>query len=125
MLASFVFILLVYPALGNSQITQTFNLRTGWNAVFLEVQPDPRTPGDVFKDIKDDVESVWAWIDPGATIEYIVDPGEEDWNEAGWHVYFSEESKESFLTNLYAIFANTAYLIKMKKARTLTLSGNR
>lgn len=122
-LAAIGMMLAMSPAHAQATQTQTIQLSAGWNAVYLTVQPDPRTPAAVFASILDRVESVWAWFDGGEAVEFIVDPAEEVWNEPGWHVYFPEETKAAFLTNLHALFANTAYLVKMEADAELVLTG--
>jgi hypothetical protein len=110
-----VLILTSGAALGQSQVSQTFTLRPGWNAVFLEVDPEPRDPATVFSGIQD-LDSVWAWLSRESTTEFIQNPGEGLWGQPGWHVYFNSTADEfrSKLTNLYAIFGGWAYLIKIK-----------
>jgi len=101
-------------------ITQTFDLHPGWNAIYLEVQPDPKTPADVFGSVPE-IDSVWTWIGGNSSIEFIQDPAEGLAGLQGWHVYTASPS-EAFLTDLYAIFANRAYLIKVKGAQPVALT---
>lgn len=102
--------------------TQTITLRPGWNAVFLEVQPDVRAPATIFKDLP--VESVWTWFDRASSVEFIRDPAEGLWAQPGWSVYAKSPDK-TVTTNLYAIFANRAYLIKLsgRQSVTWTITG--
>ena len=90
--------------------SQSITLHPGWNSVYLEVQPDILTPATVFKDLP--VESVWTWYDRGSTIEFIRDPTEGLWAQPGWSVYTAAPEKAAAV-NLFAIFANRAYLIKL------------
>ena len=103
--------------------TQTITLRPGWNAVFLEVQPDVRAPATIFKDLP--VESVWTWFDRASSVEFIRDPAEGLWAQPGWSVYATAPEK-SAANNLYAIFANRAYLIKLggRQNVTWTVTGS-
>src|SRR5262249_16800533 len=62
--------------------TQSFTLQPGWNAVFLEVQPEPRDPSAVFSGIP--VESVWMWNRKFSPVQFIQDattlvPTQLDW----------------------------------------------
>jgi hypothetical protein len=116
------------PAGADPLITQTFELKPGKNAIFLEVQPeelDPETgepqsaaPATVFGGLP--VESVWSWIERDSPVQFIQDPDEEPWGESRWNVYFKSEEK-AFLTNLSAIHANRAYLLKITGDETVTL----
>lgn len=107
---------------GSGVVTQTFELRPGWNAVFLQVQPEPRDPASVFRDLP--VESVWAWIDRRSPVQFIQDPSEEPWGQPGWSVYYKSEPK-AFLTNLHAVFAGWAYLVSFAgtKAQSWQVAG--
>jgi len=94
-------------------ITQSFALRPGWNAVFLAVQPEPRDPATVFGDLP--VQSVWTWLGKDSVVEFITNPSEALWGQPGWCAYFTDP-KEAFLTDLFAILGNQAYLIKINGA---------
>jgi hypothetical protein len=98
-----------------SKVTQTFTLKRGWNAVFLEVQPEPRDPATVFADLGD-LESIWTWLSRESTAEFIQDPSEALYGQPGWHAYFKVDQTDfrSKLTNLHAVLGNQAYLFKMK-----------
>lgn len=104
------------------EATQTFTLHPGWNAVFLEVQPEPHDPASVFEGLP--VESVWTWLERHTTQEFIQNPNEGLWGQPGWCAYFTSE-KQVFLTNLFAVFANWPYLIKLggTDAVTWTVTG--
>ena len=102
--------------------TQNITLRPGWNAVYLEVQPEVRTPAEVFKNLP--VESVWTWFERTTSIEFIRNPSEGLWAQPGWSVYTTASDKAAAI-NLFAIFANRAYLIKLggTQAVTWTVTG--
>lgn len=102
--------------------TQTITLRPGWNAVYLEVQPEVRTPAEVFANLP--VESVWTWFDRSTSVEFIRDPAEGLWAQPGWSAYTKDPAKSAAI-NLHAIFANRAYLIKMagRQPVTWTITG--
>ncbi len=104
-----------FVAHAQSEVTQTFTLKPGWNAVFLEVQPEPRDPATVFAGL-DDIESVWTWLSRQSTAEFIQDPSESLYGQPGWHAYFNvpEDDFQAKLTNLYAVLGNQAYLVKIK-----------
>jgi hypothetical protein len=111
-----------FVAQAQSEVTQTFTLRPGWNAIFLEVQPQPRDPAAVFAGLDDpdsdsvDLESVWTWLSRESTAEFIQDPSEGLYGQPGWHAYFNvpDDDFRSNLTNLYAVLGSQAYLIKIK-----------
>lgn len=103
---------------------QTFELNPGWNAVYLEVQPDNNDIDQMLAGVP--VESVWRWIPKGVgQVEFIQNPAEGLQNINGWHGYFPFPKPESFLTNLFTLRANQAYLIKLAGSKTVswTISG--
>jgi hypothetical protein len=104
-----------FVAQAQSEVTQTFTLNPGWNAIFLEVQPDPRDPAAVFAGLND-LDSVWTWLSRESTAEFIQDPSEGLYGQPGWHAYFNavEPDFRAKLTNLYAVLGNQAYLLKIK-----------
>ncbi|MCI5223820.1 MAG: hypothetical protein D3924_14395, partial [Candidatus Electrothrix sp. AR4] len=89
--------------------TQTLTLHPGWNSVFLEVQPEEKSPGAVFSALPDE-SSVWTWHQRHSKIEYIQNPNEGLWNQPGWLAYYKSNTKV-FLSSLYAILAHRPYLI--------------
>lgn len=98
--------------------TQEFNLVPGWNAIYLEVQPEASDPQTVFSGVP--VESVWAWAERQSSVQFLLDPSELEWNQAGWLGYRSDPD-EAVLTNLFAMLANRAYLVKLQGTVAVTL----
>ena len=104
-------------------VTQTIELEPGWNAIYLEVEPEINAIEQVFAGIP--VASVWRWIPDDRPVSFIQDPDEELMTIDGWYGYFPAERPESVLTNLYNINANQAYLVKLQgsSSRTLRVTG--
>lgn len=99
--------------------TQTFDLHPGWNAVYLEVQPAQNDIDQMLAGIP--VESVWRWIPTKVDqVQFILDPAEGLQNINGWHGYFPYPRPEAFLTNLFSMRANQAYLIKLGGTQNVT-----
>jgi hypothetical protein len=90
-------------------ITQTITLHPGWNAVFLEVEPESTTPAEVFAGVTN-LQSVWMWNPNTSTVEFIQDPEVPVPRGSQWLVYYPSEP---ILTNLYAIQGERAYLINL------------
>jgi hypothetical protein len=103
----------------SESVTQNFDLKPGWNAIYLEVQPVPNTPQSVFSGVP--VESVWTWSERSSSVQFLLDPSELEWNQQGWLGYRTDPV-ETMLTKLFAITANRAYLVKLKGAVPVTLS---
>src|SRR6187399_3282524 len=94
-----------------TDITQTIVLQPGWNSVFLEVRPEPNDAETVFGGLP--LASAWTWNPSGPKVEFVDDPTERLAPSAQWLGYFPRPRPESILTNLFAVQANRAYLIKI------------
>ena len=100
-------------------VSQTFTLHPGWNAVFLEVNPDPaqNDPATVFGGIADLI-SVWRWNPNTSTVEFIQDPNVPVPDQSTWLAYYHNNGtppsalQSLILTNLNTVQGNTAYLIQ-------------
>ena len=94
--------------------TQTIPLNPGWNAVFLEVQPQPNDCDTIFAALP--VESVWMWNRRFSTVQYIQDASTLMPEQPEWLVYLPSSSPESSVTNLFTLQGGRAYLIKLSGA---------
>ena len=106
-----------------ASIEQTFELRPGWNAIHVELEPTENRIETVFAGIP--VKSVWRWIPNKLGQDFIQDPAEGLLSLDGWFGYFPEPRPEAFLTNLFTLTANTAYLVYLddNQSRSITISG--
>ena len=102
-------------------VEQVFELNEGWNAIFLEVEPELRSTATVFRDVP--ISSVWTWKPRSSSVDFIQNPDEGQWNRPGWLSFFPPTRAESLVTNLHILQANRAYLIDMDADFTLRLSG--
>ena len=102
---------------------QDIELRPGWNAVYVEVEPQDNQLATVFANVP--IASVWRWLPTEAGARFIEDPAEGLQNIEGWFAWFPEPRPEAFLSNLFRINANTAYLIHVEGDQTheITLDG--
>jgi len=105
--------LLVPAARAQGTYTQTFELRPGWNAIYLEVQPDPSEIGAAFAGVP--IASVWTYDARfGGKVTGIVDPARGLIDSTGWYGFFAPGRPESALTNLFHLRVNRAYLVKLE-----------
>ncbi|MBL9135677.1 MAG: hypothetical protein JNK85_07410 [Verrucomicrobiales bacterium] len=100
--------------------TQTFELRPGWNAVWLEVEPADRQPASVFVGLP--VASVWSWSQRVSATDFIQNPELTGWNRAQWLAWFPPASEEAPLANLHAILPQRAYLLRLAGTNAVTWS---
>lgn len=98
-------------------IAQLITLHPGWNAVFLEVEPQSNEPADVFSastfapgSAINDLLSVWQWNPRTSTVEFVQNPGTLVPNEPQWMTYFPLDPAVS---DLHAIFGEKPYLIHL------------
>jgi hypothetical protein len=94
--------------------TQPVTLNPGWNAVWLEVEPQDNATDAVFEDLE--IGSVWTWLNPETPAEFIQSVSEAEFKQAGWQRWFPPAREESILNNLFRIQANRAYLIRFDGA---------
>ena len=96
---------------------QTIELQPGWNSIWVQVQPEANHLSEVFANLP--VASVWRWIPTEAGARFIQDPAEGLQNVEGWFAWFPEPRPEAFLSNLFRINANTAYLVRLEGTESL------
>jgi len=114
--------LLLAPQLCQAQWrTQTIQLQPGWNAVHLEVQPQPDDCDTIFANLP--VESIWKWNRRFSTIQFVTDPSTLLPQDPDWLVWLPLANKQAFLRRLRSLEANQSYLIKLEDdASPVTLS---
>lgn len=101
--------------------TQTIQLRSGWNAVFLEVHPVEIKPAVLFDQSPIDV--VAAFFAPGTSAQFMTDPGADMFSQSGWGVWYATNRPDAFLKTLHGIYGQQGYLIHAKRDYTWTISG--
>ena len=117
-------LLLAAPRSASAQLLeQTIELSPGWNAIFVRLDPEVSDIETVFADLP--VRSVWRFIPDDRGAEFVTDPAEGLQNLEGWFGWFPEPRPEAFLSNLFTISANTAYLVEVEGTEThqITISG--
>lgn len=103
--------------------TQEIPLEPGWNAVYLEVEPEPRDTALVLQGLP--VDSVWMWNGRFSTVQYIEDPETLVPENPDWLVYTPPGDPRSVSTNLHAVEGGRGYLIKLEGGTpaTWTVTG--
>jgi len=128
----------VAGAARGAPVSQSFTLKGGWNAVFLQVQPglnplppDGCTPApgrtlpepcEIFGAIPG-IESVWVWNPNTSPVEFIQNPAQLLEATPYMLSWFHEPSVPR---NLYAVPGERAYLIRRSDGAgnyTLTVNG--
>ncbi len=91
--------------------TQSMQLHGGWNAVFLQVQPEPSSCDAAFAGLP--VESAWAFNRTLAPVQFIQDPSSLAPGNPDWLTWVPTNSPAAATANLFALEACRAYLIKL------------
>jgi len=102
-------------------VTQTIALQPGWNAVYLEAQPEPAVCDAIFAGLP--VESVWAWNQRFSTVQFIQDPNQLLPGQPNWLTYLPPGHPARETRNLFTLRGGQAYLIKSKSGATWTVIG--
>ncbi len=97
-------------------VTQTIPLEPGWNAVFLEVDPEPSATTTVVGALP--VESIWAWNGRYSTVQYVQDPETLVPEQPDWLKWFPATSPHAFLIDLHILVGGRPYLVKLGGSNT-------
>ncbi len=101
--------------------TQQIPLVPGWNAVYLEVQPEPRSCDEVFRNLP--IQSVWKWDRRFSTIQFKIDPASLLPEDPDWQMWLPPTDSRAFLNRLLELQGCQSYLIKVAaNAAPFTLS---
>ena len=102
-------------------VVQTVDIRAGWNAVYLEVEPYSTAPSDVFDGLS--VECVAGYAGDGATRQYVTNPSVDLSRASGWIRWYPSSEEHSFLSDLGEIYGGRGYLIKASESFTWKIEG--
>lgn len=91
--------------------TQTITLNPGWNAVFLEIQPEPASGDTVFAGIP--VDSAWDWLRAAPIPQFIQDANTLVPQNPEWATYFLPAHPKRFLRNLFDIRGGRPLLVNL------------
>jgi hypothetical protein len=91
--------------------TQTVALRPGWNAVFLEIEPEPKRCDQLFAGMP--VESAWAWNRRFSSVQFIQDPETLVPGHPDWLIWLPSNHSMASTKNLFTLEAGRTYLIKV------------
>lgn len=99
------------PAAWGQWLTQRLPLQPGWNAIHLEVQPEPRECAQVFAG--QPVLSVWKWNRRFSTIQFVMDPDTLLPEDPDWLVWLPPTDPRAFLSRLGALQGGQSYLVRV------------
>lgn len=100
---------------------QTVQLLKGWNSIHLEVGPTNNHPGVVFTNAPVDI--VATFFPSDRPVEFVQNPSTIRWNKDGWGVWYAPHRQDAFLSTLFALYGNRAYLVHAEQDCTLNIEG--
>lgn len=100
-------------------VTQEQALTSGWNSVYLYVQPSNPSCDALFAGLP--IEQVCAFNDVFSSVEYTVDPTDYDPNGTGWLQWCPSTNVLASSRNLYQLQVGKGYLIKVSTGSSVTL----
>ncbi len=114
--------LFVAPAVAQNA-AQPIPLKPGWNSVWLTVDPSNPDPAAVFNVAG--ITQVWAWFPTERPVQFVENPAAMRFNAPGWRFWMPTGQPQAFLSNLGAVQARRAYLVKYggTTPTTFTVSG--
>lgn len=122
---AFLFVLIASPFLPSrceaQWIEQTIELKAGWNAVFLEVEPFPAECSIQLLGLP--IKTLTTYDPNASSVEFIEDPSKLVPGLPDWRFYFPQNDPRSFATNLFVLQAATAYLIECSAPATWKIVG--
>lgn len=113
------------PALGQ-WVEQSFNLQSGWNSIFLEVDPAPDSADELFFGLP--IDAVWTRAQFGliAGPPECADPDDPTCAPRPadqWWVWLAATHPGRIVTTLRVIRGGRTYLIHATQSTTLTVTG--
>jgi hypothetical protein len=104
------FLVCISPSAWAQWTTQTIQLRPGFNAVFLEVEPEDNRCEVMMAGLP--VESVWRWNRRFNSVQFISDPNQLIAEPEAWLIWFSGAQPIAGRSTLYTMNGGRSYLIR-------------
>jgi hypothetical protein len=110
--------------------TQSIQLKKGWNAVYLTVDPvviNQDVSAYMSKGLAPNtttpIEIITTYVSSYSPIEYIKSQDEVPWKQPSWSTWIRDDLPEAFLSNLYDLHEGRAYLVKSSTAYNWQVTG--
>jgi len=108
-------------------VEQSFDLQTGWNSVYLEVDPAPNDADLLFEGLP--IKAVWMRCEGlrtspvGIDTDHPEDPAYAATTDTGWRVWFPPGAPQRAVNSLRVVRGGRVYLIEASAPATLTIKG--
>jgi hypothetical protein len=111
-----------FTASADAVRSQSVQLHKGWNAVFIEVDPVHPGPAEVFQGTS--VTIAAAFTGNEKAVQFVQNPSTNSLTrQNGWEVWYAPERPDGFLSSLFQINGNKAYLLFAESDCELSLTG--
>ena len=104
-------LLALAPLVPAQWVQESHLLKPGWNAVFLDVSPEPAVCGALFAGLP--VESAWDFNPSVDSPQFVQDPSTLIAGSPGWLTWFPPASPIASQSNLAILRDGRPYLIKL------------
>ena len=98
------------------------DLKSGWNAVYLLVDPLELDPDQLFAGTP--ITKVNAFFPSVTDTQFIQDSDEQIFNQADWRFWVPEDSPEAVVRDLGRVNGNQAYMVYATNDFTWQIEGN-
>ena len=89
-------------------LTQSFNLKPGWNAIFTHVDASYQSLDSLIPDGAGAIAEIWLWRPTLSTAQFVNSPPTDATSDGRWTVWTSSRDDTDTLT---ALVGNGAYLV--------------
>ena len=93
-------------------VSQTLQLKPGWNAVCLWIAPATADLNEVFADSA--VRSVWQWDRRFTSVQFQTDPTKLLPEDPHWQYWYAPSSGLGFLSGIKSLVGGESYLIEVQ-----------
>ncbi|MFN0135516.1 MAG: hypothetical protein ACKVS9_05280 [Phycisphaerae bacterium] len=109
------------PTASAQWVTQSFELVSGMNAIYVEIEPATSgTADDVFVTTPPSViQSVWTWLPPGVSAT----ADNPSYGDTQWRVWLPPGDPANVANSVFRVYGGQVHLIQTTAAATLTIVG--
>ncbi len=116
---AFVCVACLVNASSGQWLTETIELKAGWNGVFLHVDPSHESIDDLIaQDINSPITQIWRWNVPTAG-NFYTSPTEYTQTATGWKQWIRNDVD----SDLQTLTGDTAYLVEVAEDYSWTIKG--
>lgn len=102
-------------------LSQSFALKSGWNAIYLHVDPSYASLADlVAASANSPILEVWSWVPAIGQAQFVQSPSQPTADDTQWTSWSQSDSANSQLQRLVG---NSAYLVRAASNCTWTIKG--